>query len=180
MPNKHRTPANKRIVFIDIDGPFVKMRSALSQLPSDPISVGALNNFLKIPNTQAVISSTERKLRNSAEAMGQRLKGKYGIDIPRFHTHWRTGDSCELRQDEVLNWLNEHGRDPDTDYIAIDDDPINIEGVFHVKADYNGIATEDLMLLTYLAGNISERELKGWREFSRKKMLEAAALLKSS
>lgn len=167
--NNYHQMAKRRVVFLDIDGPIVSLRSTLAKLPSDPISVDAINNFLKIPDTYVVMASVERVLKKTPEEMQERLFKKYGIEVPIFHEKWRTGDSCKERQKEIQNWMDAYGYKADTDYISIDDDPVNIEGVFQVKADFNGIMTDQLLLLRYLAGTLSYGEYMGWKEFTEKK-----------
>lgn len=165
----YRAPAKKRIVFLDIDGPFNTLRALVAGMKYDPISVKVINDFLQMPNTFAVISSVERKLRSSPEEMGKRLREKYDLKIPVFHQNWRTGTSCLLRQDEIQAWLDENGMDEDTDYIAVDDDPVNIEGVYHVRANYNGIMADQLLLLKLLKGECRWREYNDWAESAIKR-----------
>lgn len=173
----YRPLPSKRIVFLDIDGPFVTLRSTIAGLKSDPVSVAAVNEFLQLPNTWVVIASVERKLAKTAEMMSERLKNKYGLIIPQFHPQWRTGDSQELREQEVQGWLNENGRDADTDYIAVDDDPINLPGVYHIRADYDGIMADQLMFLRYLQGFVKEKEYIGWRDFAASRRKNADDLI---
>lgn len=171
IDTEYRKPAGKRIVFLDIDGPICTMRSTAAGLKYDPISVAVVNNFLQTPNTFVVMASVERKLHSTPEGMAERLVKKYGLIIPQFHEDWNTGRSMPLRQDEVQAWLDRNGRDEDTDYVSIDDDPVIIDGVFQCRADYDGIMTDQLLLLRLLAGKTRWREYKSWNKVadSRKK-----------
>jgi hypothetical protein len=176
----YHTPAKRRIVFLDIDGPFVTMRSTLAGIKYDPVSVRAVNEFLKTPNTFAVISSVERKLATEPVAMAARLKRKYHLEIPHFHERWRTGYSCNTRQEEIQEWIDQQGGlDPDTDYLAVDDDPVNINGVHHVKANYDGIMTDQLIYLRYVTGDLKTREYEGWRDFAANRLKEKVAAVEA-
>jgi hypothetical protein len=176
----YHPPAKRRIVFLDIDGPFVTMRSTLAGIKYDPVSVRAVNEFLKTPNTFAVISSVERKLATEPVAMAARLKRKYHLEIPQFHEQWRTGYSCNTRQEEIQEWIDQQGGlDPDTDYLAVDDDPVNIKGVHHVKANYDGIMTDQLIYLRYVTGDLKTREYEGWRDFAANRLKEKIAAVEA-
>ena len=109
-----------------------------------------------------VADSVERKLHATPEGMAERLLRKYNLIVPQFHEDWRTGSSMRLRQDEVQAWLDKNGRDEDTDYVSIDDDPVIIDGVFQCRASYDGIMTDQLLLLRLLAGEVRWREYNSW------------------
>lgn len=143
----------KIVFFLDIDGPIVSQRCSLAGMKADPIAVHLVNELFQQPNVEVALSSTFRNACQSAEDATFKLHKKYGIEVKKFHKEWRTGAGlgCDKfgRSLEIQEWLLKN-KEADTIYAALDDDPINIPDVIHIKADYNGIPSLQLIKMKAL------------------------------
>lgn len=160
----------KTVFFLDIDGPVASHRSALVGLKSDPVAVAQLNELFSQPNIQVVVSSTFRITCLSADDARNKLFNKYGISVINFHTVWRTGNSFGCansgRTQEIAEWM-EDNKEPDVRYVALDDDPVIIPDVIHIKTDYEGLTSVNLLELKALYSQSAEKrlpEFKKWIE----------------
>lgn len=158
----------KTVFFLDIDGPVASHRSALVGLKADPVAVTQLNELFSQPNLEVVISSTFRITCLSADDARNKLFNKYGISVINFHTNWRTGTSFGCansgRSREITEWLTEN-KETDVRYVALDDDPVIIPDVIHIKTDYEGLTSVNLLELKALYSQSAEKRLSDFKKW---------------
>lgn len=165
----------KFVVFLDIDGPFINQRSAIADLDYDPIAVSVLNQVVEHPDVRIVISSVWRTIGKTAVEAAPLLQKKIGLSPKAvFHEQWRTGRNYgggpdgSFRSKELVEWLDLY-REDNVTYIAVDDDAINIPGVLHIKADYNGIPFDYLWEFhDVVFGNENADEIATHRDWMRR------------
>lgn len=131
-----------RIIFLDIDGPMIPVRSYY--LPNqttpatvfDPIATAMINALIDETGAKIVISSTHR------------LKGRQhvfdmltanGISLNHVHHDWSTMRRMTSRSDEIVDWLNRHAGEV-THYVAVDDELLEVRAVR--VSSINGIGLE--------------------------------------
>ncbi|MFK4135977.1 HAD domain-containing protein [Pseudomonas luteola] len=172
------------IVFIDMDGPFNSMRNAMLKMRYDPVGAKAASQLLSHPGVITVLSASVRHTCRTPEEATETLKRRYGLKGMTFHSDWKTGHTLNRdegkhngRSKEIAAWIAKNGRDQGERYYAIDDEPIDVDGVHHIKADYNGLPFESIMFMKHLMGEIKEHEYTDWLVFIENRKREEAKLI---
>jgi hypothetical protein len=172
------------IVFLDIDGPIQSMRSGLASLKYDPVAVAVVNNLLQVPGVRLVLASTVRSACKDPVHAAELLERKYGLRGMTFHHVWRTGytQNCDEGQSngrtkEIQAWMDEYGYEEGEVYFAIDDEPVEVNGIHHIKANYDGLPVEAIVFIQHLSGIYNDETLDAWTSFPAKMKLKEARVL---
>lgn len=178
------TSDGQLIVFLDIDGPIHSMRSSLALMKCDPVAVNVVNSLLRKPGVRLVLSASMRGRCKSQEHAAEILNEKFGISGMTFHEQWRTGsvmtnDEGLLngREKEIQQWLDLNGIEDNIQYYAIDDEPIDIDGVIHIKADLNGLPIEQIVFIQFLIDKATQVTFDTWTNFVRETKIQDAQCL---
>jgi hypothetical protein len=160
------------IIFLDIDGPVQSMRSALSGMKHDPVAVKAINELFQTPGVRVVLSSSVRIYCKEPVNAAIVLERKYSLKGIVFHDAWATGyvmngDEGKMngRTKEIQQWMDVNGHEPGETYYAIDDEPVDVPGVTHIVADYNGLPVEAIALIKFLSGKGGKQTADNWSDF---------------
>ena len=141
-----------KLIFLDIDGVLNNPKSAekfgtFNILDAECVSV--LRNLVILNNASIVISSTWRGFDNWHDKISGAISNAGWTEARHFIVD-RTPFSAEsIRSNEIMSWLtNNKSLLPWKEFIAIDDDNFDMDGIPLIKADPElGLQKSDLISL---------------------------------